>query len=66
MQSKRKLAPVVGRDGISGSRGSAVNREQDVPVVELDTTFARTLGLSEGQKVCPQDAAQLHFNVDLP
>ena len=51
MQSKRKLAPVVGRDGLSGSRGSAVNRDQDIPVVEVDATFARLLGLAEGQKV---------------
>ena len=51
MQSKRKLAPVVGRDGLSGSRGSAANRDQDIPVVEVDTTFARLLGLTEGQKV---------------
>jgi peroxin-1 len=51
MQSKRKLAPVVGRDGLDGSKGSAVNRDQDVPVVEVDATFARLLGLAEGQKV---------------
>ncbi|OCL10889.1 AAA-domain-containing protein [Glonium stellatum] len=51
MQSKRKLAPVVGRDGLSGSRGSVVNRDQDIPVVEVDATFARLLGLAEGQKV---------------
>lgn len=49
MQSKRKLAPIVGRDGISGARGSG--REQEVQVVEIDATFARTLGISDGQKV---------------
>ncbi|GAB1211887.1 hypothetical protein ATERTT37_001011 [Aspergillus terreus] len=48
MPSKRKLAPVVGRDGISS--GSSA-REQDVSTVELDTTFGRVLGLSEGQSV---------------
>ncbi|PLB34971.1 AAA family ATPase peroxin 1 [Aspergillus candidus] len=48
MQSKRKLAPVVGRDGISNSSST---REQDASTVELDTTFARVLGLSEGQRV---------------
>jgi peroxin-1 len=48
MPSKRKLAPVVGRDGISS--GSSA-REQDVSTVELDTTFGRVLGLSEGQRV---------------
>ncbi|KAB8302066.1 hypothetical protein EYC80_005517 [Monilinia laxa] len=49
MQSKRKIAPIVGRDGISGARGSG--REQEVQVVEIDATFARTLGISDGQKV---------------
>ena len=48
MQSKRKLAPVVGRDGINNSSST---REQDASTVELDTTFARVLGLSEGQRV---------------
>ncbi|EAW13890.1 AAA family ATPase peroxin 1 [Aspergillus clavatus NRRL 1] len=47
MPSKRKLAPVVDRNGISG--GSS--REQDISTVEVDTTFARVLGLAEGQKV---------------
>jgi peroxin-1 len=50
LQSQRKPAPVVGREGISGSRGSAV-RDQDIAVVELDPVFARLLSLSEGQKV---------------
>ena len=50
MPSKRRLAPVVGRDGIS----SGYNREQqEVSTVELDTTFARLVGLVEGQKVGP-------------
>lgn len=49
MQSKRKIAPIVGRDGISGARGSG--REQEVQVVEIDATFARTLGISDGQKI---------------
>ncbi|KAJ5105571.1 hypothetical protein NUU61_002918, partial [Penicillium alfredii] len=47
MPSKRKLAPVVGREGI----GSGFSREQEVSTVELDTTFGRLLGLTEGQKV---------------
>jgi peroxin-1 len=51
MQSKRKLASLVGRDGIAGSRGSAVGREQEAAVVEMDATFARLLGVAEGQKV---------------
>ncbi|KAF2134196.1 AAA-domain-containing protein, partial [Dothidotthia symphoricarpi CBS 119687] len=48
MQSKRRIAPVVGRDGIS--RGSSTS-QQDVPAVEVDATFARLIGLGEGQKV---------------
>ncbi|KAJ5176121.1 uncharacterized protein N7482_001998 [Penicillium canariense] len=47
MPSKRKLAPVVGREGIS----SGFSREQEISTVELDTTFGRLLGLTEGQKV---------------
>ncbi|KAF1965021.1 peroxisome biosynthesis protein-like protein (PAS1/Peroxin-1) [Bimuria novae-zelandiae CBS 107.79] len=51
MQSKRKLAPVVSREGLSGTRGGPAAREQDVQTVELDMTFARLIGLNEGQKV---------------
>jgi peroxin-1 len=35
MQSKRRVTP----------------REQDVPMIEMDATFARTLGLEEAEKV---------------
>lgn len=52
LQSQPRLAPMVGRDGLAGSRGSGGGRqEQDVPVVEVDATFGRLLGLSEGMKV---------------
>lgn len=51
MQSKRKLAPVVGREGLSGIRGGPAGREQDIQTVEVDATFARLIGLGEGQKV---------------
>ncbi|KAF2109073.1 P-loop containing nucleoside triphosphate hydrolase protein [Lophiotrema nucula] len=51
MQSKRRIAPVVGRDGLSGTRGGPAAREQDVQAVEVDTTFARLIGLAEGQTV---------------
>lgn len=51
MQSKRRLTSLVSRDGIAGSRGAAVGREQEVAVVELDSTFARLLGITEGTKV---------------
>ncbi|KAJ5172588.1 hypothetical protein N7492_005181 [Penicillium capsulatum] len=47
MPSKRRLAPVVGREGINGG----FSREQEISTVELDTTFGRLLGLTEGQKV---------------
>ena len=55
MPSKRRLAPIVGRDGISGARGG---RDQEVPLVELDATLAATVGLSDGQKV----TATIHFD----
>ncbi|KAL4743745.1 P-loop containing nucleoside triphosphate hydrolase protein [Aspergillus similis] len=48
MPSKRRIAPVVGRDGINNSTST---REQDVATVELDTTFGRFLGLGDGQRV---------------
>jgi hypothetical protein len=49
MQSKPKLAPVVGKDGIAGRDGG--RSEKEIPTVEVDGTFARLLGLSEGMKV---------------
>ena len=49
MQSQPKLASMVGRDGIAGGRGE--RQEKEVPTVEVDATFARLLGLSEGMKV---------------
>ena len=49
MPSKRKIVPIVGKDGISTTRGSGSN--QDVASVEVDATLAATLGLSDGQKV---------------
>lgn len=47
MPSKPRLAPVTSRDGYSNSR----SKEQDISTVEIDTAFAKTLGLSDGQKV---------------
>src|SRR5438045_493599 len=61
MPSKRKLAPIVSRDGISGTRGCGSAREQETPVVEMDASFARTLGLLEGHRV----AASLGFDPPL-
>ncbi|KAF2178549.1 peroxisome biosynthesis protein-like protein (PAS1/Peroxin-1) [Zopfia rhizophila CBS 207.26] len=51
MQSKPKPAPVVGPDGLSGTRGGVAGREQATQVVEVDATFARLIGLVDGQKV---------------
>jgi peroxin-1 len=45
MQSQHRLAPVVGRDGLRGAS------QQDLPVVDVDATFARLVGLVDGQKV---------------
>jgi peroxin-1 len=58
LQSKRKLAAVVDRDGISGARGKPPGRDQEVALVEIDATFARTLGISDAQKV----TASLHMD----
>jgi len=51
MQSKGRPAPVVGRDGLAGSRGSSISASQTLPTVEVDSTFAQAVGLSEGSKV---------------
>ncbi|KAK0346049.1 Peroxisome biosynthesis protein pex1 [Friedmanniomyces endolithicus] len=57
MQSQGRLAGLVGREGIRGGRGggdggSGGPREgQEVAVVEVDATFGRLVGLSEGMKV---------------
>lgn len=48
MQSKRRIAPVVTRDGM---RANPAASQQDLPAVEVDATFARLIGLQEGQKV---------------
>ncbi|KAI0486480.1 AAA-domain-containing protein [Xylaria cf. heliscus] len=45
VQSKRKLVPIVDRDGISSGR------DREVSSVEIDATLAATLGLFDGQKV---------------
>lgn len=51
MPSKRKMAPLVDRDGISGVRGGAGGRDREIPVVEVDATLAAALGIHDGQKV---------------
>ena len=44
MQSRKKSTAIVGRDAGRGSK-------EETAVVEIDTTFARTLGLLDSQKV---------------
>lgn len=51
MQAQSRLAPIVGRDGISGSRGGSGRQEQEASTVEVDATFGRLLGFSDGMKV---------------
>ncbi|KAK3383320.1 P-loop containing nucleoside triphosphate hydrolase protein [Lasiosphaeria ovina] len=50
MPSKRRITPIVSRDGINGGRGASA-RDQEVPLVELDATLAATVGLQDGQRV---------------
>ncbi|WEW60037.1 Peroxisome biosynthesis protein pex1 [Emydomyces testavorans] len=50
MPSKRRLTPVVGKNSIHGSRG--MSRDQEIAMVEIDSTFGRVLGLNDGQKAC--------------
>jgi len=51
MQSKGKPAPVVGRDGLAGSRGNTVANVQNLSTIEVDATFAQVVGLTAGMKV---------------
>lgn len=55
MQSKRRLAAVVDRNGL---RNSPAASQHDIAAVEIDATFARLVGLDEGHKV----AIQLHLD----
>ncbi|KAH7023310.1 P-loop containing nucleoside triphosphate hydrolase protein [Ilyonectria destructans] len=59
MPSKRRTGPPVGREGLNGMRGSS--RDQEVQLVEVDSVLAKTLGLSEGQKV----TATIHIDPPL-
>jgi peroxin-1 len=51
MPSKRKAAPMVVRDVVTGFRGSSNSRDQEIALVEIDATLANTLGLTDGSKV---------------
>lgn len=57
MQSQGRLAGLVGREGIRGAKGDGggsgggLREGQEVAVVEVDATFGRLVGLSEGMKV---------------
>ncbi|KAI5866552.1 AAA-domain-containing protein [Durotheca rogersii] len=59
MSSKRKVAPIVDRDGLNAMRGGG--RDQEVACVEMDATLAATLGLLDGQKV----VATIHIDPPL-
>ncbi|KAI1978371.1 Peroxisome biosynthesis protein pex1 [Ophidiomyces ophidiicola] len=59
MPSKRKLAPVVGRNGINSSR--VAPRDQEISIVEIDSTFGRVLGLNDGQKANPPVAHTINI-----
>ncbi|CAK7211030.1 Peroxisome biosynthesis protein pex1 [Sporothrix bragantina] len=65
MPSRRKMASLVGRDSITSSaRGSGrggSGGDQEIAVVEIDATFAHTLGLHDGQKV----TATIHLDPPL-
>jgi peroxin-1 len=51
MQSQTKLAPIVGRDALAGSRGINSRQEHEVPTVEMDAALGRLLGVRDGMKV---------------
>ncbi|KAK1009711.1 Peroxisome biosynthesis protein pex1 [Friedmanniomyces endolithicus] len=57
LQSQGRLAGLVGREGIKGAKGDGggsgggLREGQEVAVVEVDATFGRLVGLSEGMKV---------------
>ena len=64
MPSRRKIASLVGRDSITSRArggGSSGGNDQEVAVVEIDATFAHTLGLHDGQKV----TATIHLDPPL-
>ncbi|KAL2154458.1 hypothetical protein VTH82DRAFT_3134 [Thermothelomyces myriococcoides] len=54
MSSKRRVAPIVSRDGIGSTRDT---RDHDAGAVELDATLASNLGLTDGQKVLSLEPA---------
>ncbi|CAK7228423.1 Peroxisome biosynthesis protein pex1 [Sporothrix eucalyptigena] len=65
MPSRRKMTSLVGRDSITsnargGGRGGS-GADQEVAVIEIDATFAHTLGLHDGQKV----TATIHLDPPL-
>jgi peroxin-1 len=53
MPSARKLASVVGRDGINSTRAG---KDSEMSLVEISPVFARLVGLHDGQKI----AVSLH------
>jgi peroxin-1 len=51
MPSKRNSVSVIGKDRIGNNAAVSSVRENELAVVELDTSLGRMLGLTEGQKV---------------
>ncbi|OXV10992.1 hypothetical protein Egran_01254 [Elaphomyces granulatus] len=51
MPSKRNSVSVIGKDRIGNNSAVSSVRENELAVVELDTSLGRMLGLTEGQKV---------------
>lgn len=56
MQSQTRSSSLSVRDGVGGLRGGigggVVRQEQEAAIVEVDSTFGRLVGLTEGMKVC--------------
>lgn len=52
MQSKHKHASVTGNEGLSQRNGNRPGKEKEVPLIDVDSTFGKLLGLLDGQKVC--------------
>ena len=61
MPSRRRLTPLVSRDGINGTKSSSSRGDQEAPLVEIDAKLAAAVGLQEGQKV----VASIHFDPPL-
>ncbi|RKF64450.1 Peroxisome biosynthesis protein PAS1 [Erysiphe neolycopersici] len=57
-QSRRKLVPIINKNTIRGSFLGGGGGDQEVPLIEIDYNFARTLDIADGQKI----TASLHLD----